>query len=306
MLTISSRHWFDEAPKLNIDDCISYILFWFSLPVRISWQSVNIDPSILHLSGDFIIRITKSIEANESEHDDTTGALTQNASLRKRNRATSCLNSKAVYSSKLGDFPPHIVVTFGNDNDDEDVIAKDEGSELGNESGDDGDEHIKPDADVFIYQSRPNKNYGNSAVLRVNAYTESLLKFRLPANKYEVKYATLSLYSLQDSHYGGEIIAFAPTLAAEFAGSHNWREDIVTWNYIKSIESKTRTPLVMGELNQVKADTWYDIDVTAAIKSDQLVTFIIHSNKSEAKYSSKDGPVEFVPKLTIKLHSVSI
>ena len=105
-----------------------------------------------------------------------------------------------------------------------------------------------------------------------------LIRFIVPASETDPASATLRVYSLSDSDSGG-LFHLAPETST-------WSDQTVTWNNAPDYTTR------LGNLNTVKANEWYDVDVTSAIeklaRKRGPVTIRIRSrNPGSALYSSR-------------------
>jgi hypothetical protein len=107
-----------------------------------------------------------------------------------------------------------------------------------------------------------------------------LIRFVVPASESDPASATLRVYSLSDADSGG-IFHLAPE-------SSTWSDQTVTWNNAPDYTAR------LGNLNAVKANKWYEVDVTSAIeklsrKRSPVTVRIRSRNPGIADYSSRKG-----------------
>ncbi|KAL3796297.1 hypothetical protein HJC23_008617 [Cyclotella cryptica] len=146
-------------------------------------------------------------------------------------------------------------------------------------------------ADATVAEKDPEDNYGESLVLRVaprDNKMHSLLLFDLAfvSKSFGTTFgsATLRLYATQSSTSGG--VTFK-----QMTGS-NWNENTITWNKIPGGEGSDE--LIVSFLNApLIADTWYDVDLTAAVRDtlehkQQYLSIRAMSDDTEASFASKE------------------
>jgi hypothetical protein len=149
---------------------------------------------------------------------------------------------------------------------------------------------LEPYADATVAQTDPDENYGDSLVLRVAPSVntmQSLLLFDLSfvSKSFGKTFGTASLrlYATEGSTSGG--LTFKQMYGA------NWQENKVTWNNMPGGEGSNE--LILSFLSNVVADTWYDVDVTAAVRDtldrgQQYLSIRISSDETEVSFASKE------------------
>ena len=150
---------------------------------------------------------------------------------------------------------------------------------------------LNPTDDATIRQNRPDSNLGSDPTLEVDASSEkdTLLRFDVNAvGTSSVLNATLRLYVVDGSSNGGDWTSTA---------NINWSENTVTWNTAPDADGT-----FLAGLGRVSPGTWVEIDVTALITGDGVVSIRGSSpNSNGADYVSKEGTAGFAPELVIEL-----
>jgi hypothetical protein len=134
-----------------------------------------------------------------------------------------------------------------------------------------------------IFKNDPDTPHGGDDLQikgTLNDAQDVLLEFVVPASESDPSSAVLRVYSLTDSVSGGIF-----HLVSE-AGS--WSDQTVTWNNAPDYTSR------LGNLDQVKANKWYEIDVTNVVeklgrKRGPITVRIRSRNPSTADFSSRKG-----------------
>lgn len=146
-----------------------------------------------------------------------------------------------------------------------------------------------PSADTTVALRNAKDNFGESLVLRVsdadNAM-QSLLLFDLSliAKKFMgVGNAVLQLYATVGSSDGGVVFKKMKT--------SDWKEEEVSWSNMPGGEGSDE--LVVAFLNDVRADAWYDVDVTAALRDalangEPYLSIRIVSDFAKLSFASKE------------------
>ena len=149
---------------------------------------------------------------------------------------------------------------------------------------------LVPYADTTITESDANENYGDSLVLGAAPPTnrmQSLLLFDLSfvSKNFEAKFgnAKLRLYATAGSPSGGLIFK-------QMDGA-NWKENKVTWNNTPGGDGSNE--LILSFLYNVVAGTWYEVDVTPAVRDAvergrQYMSIRIESDDAEFSFASKE------------------
>ena len=141
---------------------------------------------------------------------------------------------------------------------------------------------LSPTDDATILAANPNENYGSDSSLQVDndsGVYDALIKFDLSGlDTSAVSSATLRLYCIDGSDAGG---IFGKTITS------NWDESSVTWD---TAPAAYGSPI--HSLGSVEKATWYEIDVTSLFSGGSLDTVSIRMTSSSwnrAGYSSKEG-----------------
>jgi PKD repeat protein len=134
-------------------------------------------------------------------------------------------------------------------------------------------------ADANVKSSSPNSNYGTATTFRVK-FTEteihySYVKFVVAAGSSPVIGGTMRLFVTDGSPDGGTV----------YLVSNSWNESTITWNNAPAI---TGSPL--GQLVNVVAGTFVEIDLSSVITAPGTYTFALTSASSNSSYyMSKEG-----------------
>lgn len=213
-----------------------------------------------------------SIEADKWYELDITSAITESGPL------SICIignhDQIAMYSSKDGG--PHSP---------EITLDLQEGVPEDGES-----KEMIPSDDATITLAQPYTNFGTSDKLMVdshNGMNNFLLRFDtsdIPQG--QVRSAKLRLYALNEATaFGGTFVQMS---------NNNWDERSVTW-----ANAPLADGVVLGTLPEVEAGTWYEIDVTNAVRGGTPVSFRVSSpHSSTAIYASRESA--FKPRLTVQ------
>jgi hypothetical protein len=136
-----------------------------------------------------------------------------------------------------------------------------------------------PVADAHIYQASASTNYGSATTLQTdNSPVENfLLKFNVSGlNGRTITRARLRLYAVNASNIGGNFYR---------ASNSTWQEGTVTWN-----NAPTATTTLVASLASVRANTWYEVNVSSLITGDGTYSLRVSSTSADgADYSSKEG-----------------
>ena len=98
--------------------------------------------------------------------------------------------------------------------------------------------------------------------------------------------ARLRLFVLDPSGSGGGFRRLADT---------TWSEGAVTWNNAPAADVT-----VLASLGAVQAGAWYEVNVTALVTGDGVVSLRVTSGSSNgAAYSSTEGAAGFAPQLVV-------
>jgi PKD repeat protein len=138
---------------------------------------------------------------------------------------------------------------------------------------------FEPVADARVRSSLPDRNYGDDDFLRVkqsDTSYRSYLQFDVQnLGGAGVLSATLRLYVTDASTDGGTL----------YEVDDAWTEAGITWNNAPPLAG---TPL--ASIGSVGLGTWVEIDVTAAVTGEGIVSFGLTSDSANsAYYSSREG-----------------
>jgi len=151
---------------------------------------------------------------------------------------------------------------------------------------------FNPSADARVRSTSPASNYGSDDELRVrNGGTiyNSYLKFNISGLTGAVEQATLRLYCTDGGSNGGDV----------YVVSNSWTESGITWNNAPPIGGT-----LIASAGTANVDTWVEIDVTAAISGNGIISLGMKSNSGSVYYSSKEG--QHIPELIVQTTSTSI
>lgn len=137
---------------------------------------------------------------------------------------------------------------------------------------------FSPDADAFVRQTSPRRNFGTLATLRTSASSgqeRSYVRFdtgRLPG---AVVKATLRLYGRAQGRFGTTVWSVA---------SASWSEDDITYGNAPVLGRIIATASHLGR------NSWTDLDVTAAMTGAGVVTLGLAPNGASAGvYASRES-----------------
>jgi PKD repeat protein len=138
---------------------------------------------------------------------------------------------------------------------------------------------LEPVADARVRSSVPDGNYGKKAFLRVkqsDTSYRSYLQFDVQnLGGAGVLSATLRLFVTDASTDGGTL----------YEVDDAWTETGITWNNSPPLSG---TPL--GSFGSVGLGTWVEIDVSAAVTGEGVVSFgLTNASANSAYYSSREG-----------------
>ena len=152
-----------------------------------------------------------------------------------------------------------------------------------------------PIDDAHVQAAAPTANAGAGPDLEVDGspVMDGLLKFNVSGvGTREVLDARLRLHATDSSGMGGAFYATA---------SNSWSEGTVTWNSAPAISGAE-----LDSLASVNAGTWYEVDVTKAVKGDGPVSLRFNSTSSNgADYVSSEGTAGLAPQLRITVPSTT-
>jgi PKD repeat protein len=135
-----------------------------------------------------------------------------------------------------------------------------------------------PAADAYIRSNYVTNNYGTRSDLRVKDAANDIrtyLKFDVQGGTGLVARATLKLYVNDGSDDGGTAYAVSDS---------SWTEGGITWNNAPAMGAAA------GSAGQVNTGEWVEVDVTAAVSGNGLVSIgMMDGSGDVAVYSSREG-----------------
>ncbi len=156
----------------------------------------------------------------------------------------------------------------------------------------------KPNADAFVYEGSPSKNYGTASYLRVDEGSHtttyrSYIRFAVSGLSGSVQSATLRVYCTSDGTANGPAVYLA---------ANNWIEsgkDSITWKRQPALLSG-----VAANAGAVATSSWVDYNITSLITGDGTYTFALFADSTDgAHFSSREGTQP--PQLLITTSSTS-
>ncbi len=128
---------------------------------------------------------------------------------------------------------------------------------------------LHPVADGYVTASSPNANFGGSDQLRIDGSprVRTYLRFDLRGLSGSVSSARLRLFAESPSGLG---------YRASRTDGANWSESSLTWN------SKPGLGSAIGVSRTFRADTWTEVNVTAAVKTGLFVDFALDGRNGTA------------------------
>ena len=148
---------------------------------------------------------------------------------------------------------------------------------------------VTPDADSYVRQDRPTKNFGSGTKLRVagSPTTRSYLRFELPdIGSDHIDSAILRLRSTTTTSDGGSV---------ESVTDDTWQEQGLTWNNAPAAATGPVAPI-----GATKQGQWVQVDVTSLIGQDRLPSLRISSAAATAAvYISREGSSSLRPQLVV-------
>lgn len=156
-----------------------------------------------------------------------------------------------------------------------------------------------PVADAQVKSSRPTGNYGRTTDLRGRLTSsediDSYLKFNVSGVSGSVSRALLRLYVIDDSPDGGTLYSVANTYKDSAV---TWTESGINWNNAPRILG-----LPLAGAGAVKAGLWVELDVSAAVRGNGEVSFVLTSNHSNSVLYNAREAVSNQPTLVIQTDS---
>ncbi|MBN1147853.1 MAG: DNRLRE domain-containing protein [Anaerolineales bacterium] len=141
-----------------------------------------------------------------------------------------------------------------------------------------------PVSDAYVYASKPDVNYGSSVFLRADASpdTRSYLRFNVQGLAGTLVRATLRVYANSSSSTGYDVFT---------TSDNSWDEFLITYNTAPAFGG------LVGSSGGFAGKSWTEIDVTALINGDGILSFALATVDNTAiSLSSRSGnnPPELV------------
>ena len=136
---------------------------------------------------------------------------------------------------------------------------------------------FNPVADAYVRSRRANNNFGTSSFMRLdnNPTSEAYLRFDVSGLDGAVESATLRLYVEDDSSIGYDVHAVS---------NNSWGETSITFNNAPGLGS------VLNGSGSVGSNVWVEVDVTAHVSGDGLVSFGLSTSDNQfIDISSREG-----------------
>lgn len=138
---------------------------------------------------------------------------------------------------------------------------------------------LLPSDDARVKEAEPTRNFGSDTVLHVRTYTgqqhRSFLKFNVTGLSAPPASVKLRLFNTDASTDGGSLYDVAD----------NWTEGSITWNNQPTISGNP-----VGQLGNVTAGTWSEVDLTAYVTGNGTYSIgIKNAINNLAIYSSSEG-----------------
>ena len=133
-------------------------------------------------------------------------------------------------------------------------------------------------ADAYVYEKKPDQNYGLSAALRVDGspVMRSYLRFNVQGLSGSVTKATLWVYAESAHRDGYEVHAVADT---------TWDESKITYRTAPPVD-----PAVIARSGGFAAGQWTVVDVTPLVKGNGVVSLALTaSSQTQMKLTSRES-----------------
>ncbi len=165
-------------------------------------------------------------------------------------------------------------------------------------AGDLAELNFEATQDGQVQLSAPDKNFGALSTTRVEqGASASYLQFELDDLPGEIQSARLRLFATENSVRGGAVYAVANAYAT---GKQGWTERNLTAANAPRIESAP-----VAHIGRVKADSFVEVDVTAAVADKRTVSLAITSTESDrASYSTREGL--HAPQLVVEIKGKTV
>lgn len=140
--------------------------------------------------------------------------------------------------------------------------------------------------DAFTNKNNAGANYGNNSELNTDSSPAKVtwLRFAVAGATAPITRAYVRMYVTDPSNAGGDLYRVT---------SNSWSENRITWSNQPAIDGPK-----VASVGAVRASTWYEWDVTAAVTGDGTYTFALKSGSADgADY--KSGETGRPPKLVL-------
>lgn len=136
------------------------------------------------------------------------------------------------------------------------------------------------DADAQVNESNPTDNYGNSTFLQVDGASdpdvESFIRFTVMGLSGGVQNARLRVYDTTNASTNGPAV---------YATETSWTETGITWQ-----TRPARLSEALDNKGSISTNTWVEYDVTAWVKGNGAVSFVLAADSNDAAtFSSRQG-----------------
>ena len=196
---------------------------------------------------------------------DVTSLVTDNGPV---NLALTTTGSTAIsYSSREGKNPPELVIDFFPAPPTPTLSPTEIPTTLS----------FTPVADAYVHATRPDRNYGSSVGLRMDASPDvrSYLRFDIQGVSGTVMRATLRVYAISASNTGFNVLR---------ANENDWTESDLAYQNAPAIG------LVMESSDAINAGTWTTVDITSLVTGNGQLSLALTTTGSRAiRFSSREG-----------------
>ena len=136
---------------------------------------------------------------------------------------------------------------------------------------------LTPEADAYVYESKPTQNYGTATALRVDGspIMRSYLRFDLTTVSNTITRATLRIYAQSSHRTGYELRPVSDT---------SWSERTITYQNAPAVGSA-----VIGRSGGFSSGQWTTIDVTAVVQpGTKLSLAIVTGDATQMNLASRE------------------
>ena len=257
----------------------------------VTWDTA---PSII---GQKPLAVVHAVRVAEWVEVDLTGLVRKDGPVSLR--ITSESSDNVMYSSKENpnQNAPELIVgvepSQKDDGESEDMQTRDAPTVLNSfKIGPTDDAYTHETSSANSFAVGGSEHYGRNADLKVDmndGVKTAYMRFDLSRVRVEaLEKATLRLYATESSSFGGTFVTSSDSI---------WDEVSITHDNAPPADG-----IVLGALQNVEKDSWYELDVTAAISESRPLTIcILASHDDNVVYSSKDGPRGFGPEMILSL-----